>query len=228
MLLVYAGGGLAPAQPASVKIRFGRLDTLNHPAPNHATEWAQELFADLYDSSGRYMPPTLDAKYTWGVDFCVGRGMQFGWATGNGLYALRPDGNKLKSDPGCCAECQHQTYIVQVRVMVSDEFIQSEPVRIPNIQIPTQPGLSSNFPNPFSSTTRIKFQLNHLSRVDLRVYDMLGRMISELFNLDLPAGHHMATWQPNNVSPGVYFYRLNITGAGGDRSTYIEKMLVIR
>ena len=219
---------LVQAQPAIVKIRFGQLDTISHPAPDHPTEWAQELFADLYDSSGHYLPPRLDSKYTWGVDFCNGRGMQFGWATGNGLYALRPDGNKIKSDPGCCAECPFQTYLVQVRVSVQDEFIQSLPVQLPDIPIPDELGASSNYPNPFSSSTRIRFQVNHLSHVDLRVYDVLGRSVDVLLNLYLPPGYHMATWQPRNLSPGIYFYRLKITGDKSPSFTHTEKMIVVR
>ena len=219
---------LAQGQPATVKIRFGRLDTTAYPAPGHSTEWAQELFADLYDSSGKSMPPSLNLRYDWGVDFCRGLGMLFGWASGNGLCNIRPDGNKIKNEPGCCDECPFQTYLVAVRVHLEDAYIQSATVRIPNIQIPSEPGLSSSYPNPFSLRTAIKFQLNHASHVQLRVYDVLGRLAAELVNNQLPPGYHAVPWQPSDAAQGIYFYRLVISPDRGPVSTYTQKMLLVR
>jgi hypothetical protein len=211
-----------------VKIRFGAIDTTTYPAPGHSTEWAQELYADLYDASGNFMAPLLNSRYEWGVDFCRGLGMQFGWASGNGLCNIRPDGNKIKNEAGCCDECPFQTYNVAVRVHLEDAYIQSAVVRIPNIHIPSEPGHSASYPNPFSLRTEIRIELNHASHVQLRIYDMLGRLATELVNNHLPAGIHSIAWQPSNAAQGIYFCRIIISQDRGSVFTYTEKILLIK
>lgn len=223
-----AEGAAAQTLPARVEIRFGVLDTTAYPSVNHPTEWKQELFADVYDSTGILLPPSSQYVYTWGVDFCKGYGMQFGWASGKGLYTISPDGSKIKTDAGCSDVCPFQTYLVAVRVGFDDELIESKGVLIPNISMPAATGLSLNYPNPFSSRTYIKFQLTQYSRVQLRVFDLLGRSVAELFNNYLAPGYHSAAWQPANAANGIYFYRLTVRPDKGTAFIRMEKMLLLK
>lgn len=219
---------IAQTIPARVEIRFGTLDTTSYPSPAHPTEWKQQLIADLYDSAGHALPASPNYMYTWGVDFCKGFGVGFGWAAGYGLSSISPDGNKLKSETGCCALCPFQTYLVAVRVNVEDYFLQSRSVLIPNIAIPEEPAVSSNYPNPFSSRTYIRFQLNDYSHVQLRVFNCLGQSLGELLNQYLPPGYHTMTWHPTNNPGGVYFYRLTINPNNGPSLTRTEKMMLLK
>ena len=218
----------AQTSPFRVAIRFGVLDTTSYPSLFHATEWKQQLIADLYDSAGHLLPPSASYMYTWGVDFCRGLGMAYGWAAGYGLSTISPDGNKLKSEPGCCDRCPFQTYIVSVRVRVDEDVYQADPVLIPNIPVPTEPGAFVNYPNPFSSRTTIRFQVSEYSHVQLRVSDMLGRSVGELLNQYLIAGYHTVSWQPMQVAGGIYFYRLTIKPNKGAAFTHIDKMVLLK
>ena len=79
--------------------------------------------------------------------------------------------------------------------------------------IPTVHALLQNSPNPFSSTSRIAFDLPVESQVELRVYDVEGRMLRALQDGWLPAGRHEAVWDGRDAggrqgAAGVYFYRL--------------------
>jgi len=67
----------------------------------------------------------------------------------------------------------------------------------------------SAFPNPFNPVTTIAFNLNASVPVELKVYDMQGRLVSTLVNSTLPAGSHKATFDGSALSSGTYIYRLN-------------------
>jgi hypothetical protein len=88
--------------------------------------------------------------------------------------------------------------------------------------------LHANRPNPFNPTTTIEFTLAQPSRVDLTVYDTAGRAVRTLQTGTLTAGPHSVTWDGtngsgNDVSSGVYFYRLKAAGYEGT-----EKMVLLR
>jgi uncharacterized repeat protein (TIGR01451 family) len=67
--------------------------------------------------------------------------------------------------------------------------------------------LHPNFPNPFYASTVISFQLARESKTQVLVYDAKGRMIAQLLDKAMPAGHHTITWQPANLSAGLYVLR---------------------
>ena len=115
-----------------------------------------------------------------------------------------------------------------VRVSVEDSFLQSKFVLIPNISIPSEAGVSLNYPNPFSSRTFIRFQLSDYSYVRLRVFDMLGQSMGDLLNQYLPPGFHTMVWQPVSVPGGIYFYRLTIDPNTGPTLTRVDKMLLLK
>jgi hypothetical protein len=210
------------------KIRFGALDTTSYPSPSHPTEWSQELVAELYDASGNFVPPSSSRQYTWGLDFCNGNGMQFGWASGLGVFTIRPDGNKIKNVPGCCQECPFQSYIVAVRISIEDTYVQSTSVRVPNIVIPSEHHLSASYPNPFSLGTRIRYDIKEPAHVSLVVFDLLGRKVEELVNDNMIQGAYTRLWQPLNAPGGVYFYRLVVTPGRGNQITFLEKIILLR
>ena len=69
--------------------------------------------------------------------------------------------------------------------------------------------LFQNYPNPFNPVTNIGFALNKKSNVSLEVYNILGEMVHKKVLENLEAGEHHISWNPGNISGGVYFYVLN-------------------
>jgi hypothetical protein len=59
--------------------------------------------------------------------------------------------------------------------------------------LPEQFALEQNYPNPFNPATVISYQLSAVSKVDLRVYDLLGREVAVLMNEEKPAGRYSVT-----------------------------------
>src|SRR5690606_36773150 len=84
-------------------------------------------------------------------------------------------------------------------------------------------GIEQNYPNPFNPTTVIDFAVPELSNVDLKVYDVSGRLVMTLINnVKYDRGVHSVTFDAHNLASGMYFYRFKA-------NNYIEtkKMLLI-
>jgi hypothetical protein len=65
-----------------------------------------------------------------------------------------------------------------------------------------------NYPNPFSRSTTIPFELSRPMHVKLTVLDIVGRTVAELLDGKLSSGRHQVSWHTQGVATGLYFYRL--------------------
>lgn len=68
--------------------------------------------------------------------------------------------------------------------------------------------LYQNYPNPFNPVTSIRFQIPNFQKVELKVYDILGREVITLVNEEKPAGVYEIKFKASNLASGVYFYQL--------------------
>lgn len=89
--------------------------------------------------------------------------------------------------------------------------------------IPGEYELSQNFPNPFNPTTNIGFALVKAGEVSFGVYDMNGRLVSDVFNGRLEAGYHSFDFDASSLPAGIYTYRLS----AGDYSS-AKKMVLMK
>ncbi len=95
------------------------------------------------------------------------------------------------------------------KIYVDNLKITLPEVSVEQIQaLPTEYVLSQNYPNPFNPTTTIEFTLSKRSEVSLVVYDILGRIVTELASGNLNAGCHTVNFNASNLASGVYFYKL--------------------
>jgi len=69
--------------------------------------------------------------------------------------------------------------------------------------------LHNAHPNPFNPTTAISYQLSAISFVNLSVYDLSGRKVTELVDGWQEAGSHEVIFNGSNLASGIYLYRLN-------------------
>ena len=75
--------------------------------------------------------------------------------------------------------------------------------------VPEEYYLGSNFPNPFNSTTKIKFGIPEDSNVNISVYDLSGRLIMNLMNSEMNAGHHQIVWNADGLPTGLYMVKIH-------------------
>lgn len=93
----------------------------------------------------------------------------------------------------------------------------------PASDIPESFALAQNYPNPFNPTTMIVFRIPKSAKVELKIYDLIGKEAATLVNETIPAGEHEVIFNANKLSSGVYFYQLK---AGEFIQT--KKMLLLR
>jgi hypothetical protein len=83
--------------------------------------------------------------------------------------------------------------------------------------------LYQNYPNPFNPSTSIGFYLNHRSKVQLAVFNVLGERVAILVNNTLNVGEHIVQFDAPYLPSGVYFYRLSSVGF-----SQTKKMILMR
>ncbi|NQU04991.1 MAG: T9SS type A sorting domain-containing protein [Calditrichaeota bacterium] len=101
----------------------------------------------------------------------------------------------------------------------------SEVLRVqPKQQLtPTEFTLFPAYPNPFNSTTTIKYNLPLPSHVSLAVYNLTGQQITKLFEGHKQQGIHTTTLTANDLPSGLYFVRLKAPD-----QVFTRKVMLIR
>lgn len=84
-------------------------------------------------------------------------------------------------------------------------------------------GTVSNYPNPFSNSTTIAYELRNSGQVSLKVYDISGREVSTLVNVAQGAGKHQVEFNGSSLSEGVYIYQLRAGDAVSTGKMIISK-----
>lgn len=92
--------------------------------------------------------------------------------------------------------------------------------------VPSAFRLYDNFPNPFNPVTTINFDIptsTENANTKLIIYDLTGRVISELIDAELRPGKYSVKWDASAYASGVYLFRLE-----SGRFSDIKKMVVVK
>jgi hypothetical protein len=89
--------------------------------------------------------------------------------------------------------------------------------------VPDDFKLYQNYPSPFNSSTKIKYQIPFQSNVTLKIYDVLGREVATLVNEVKSAGKYEVEFTENNLTSGIYFYNLQ-----ADNYRQTKKMILLK
>ncbi len=106
---------------------------------------------------------------------------------------------------------------------LSTQITQNETLPIPGEFV------ISNFPNPFNSTTRIRFKIPRGGMVGIEIYNSLGQKIKTLELIYAAAGNYLSGWdgrddRGSEVSSGIYFVGLRLD----QDLVQINKMVLMR
>lgn len=102
-------------------------------------------------------------------------------------------------------------------------YTQLQPSNVEPIYIPDELKLEQNYPNPFNPTTKISWQSSISGRHTLKIYDVLGDIITTLVDEERPAGNYDITFNASSLASGIYFYKLQI-----GPYTETRKMILLR
>ena len=92
---------------------------------------------------------------------------------------------------------------------------------------PAQFNIKQNYPNPFNPTTNIDYSLPGTGKVEIKVYDIIGREVTTLINEVQDAGDHSVQFNATNLASGIYFYRINAVTAKGN-FTDVKRMILVK
>ncbi len=93
--------------------------------------------------------------------------------------------------------------------------------------------VNQNYPNPFNPSTVISYTLPAPARVSVTVYDVLGNVVSEIFNGTGNAGYNAVVWNATaaagtRVASGMYLYRVAVQLENGTAFSDTKRMLLLK
>ncbi|MCP4582179.1 MAG: T9SS type A sorting domain-containing protein [candidate division Zixibacteria bacterium] len=91
------------------------------------------------------------------------------------------------------------------------------------VETPSDFAISHNYPNPFNAQTTISYSLNEPSVVKVEIIDLLGQEVETIFLGKQQAGEHRVNWNAENISSGIYFYKIQ----AGEKSE-TRKMILLK
>ena len=120
------------------------------------------------------------------------------------------------------------TFSYRIKQMDNDGTFKYYDAITVNLNTKTQAELIGNYPNPFNPTTNIKFYIPATENVTIKIYDILGRVVTTLLNKQADAGYHIVYWNGRDAygkqaASGMYIYRLQANGF-----VQTKKMLMLK
>jgi hypothetical protein len=89
--------------------------------------------------------------------------------------------------------------------------------------LPAEIFLRQNYPNPFNPVTIIEFSVPVIARVSLKIYDILGREVTELVGGEFLPGIYRIPFHAGNLPSGTYFYTLSTGNYSETRKLILMK-----
>jgi len=93
--------------------------------------------------------------------------------------------------------------------------------------VPASYKLYQNYPNPFNPSTTIEYDLPEKTKVNLTVFDILGREVAVLINEEQEVGTYRLQFDSgkirNGLASGVYLLRMST-----DNYKITKKMLLLK
>ncbi len=83
--------------------------------------------------------------------------------------------------------------------------------------------LFDNYPNPFNSRTRIIYSLNKAVNIQLKVFDISGKLVTELINEHKEPGKYFYDYNASELTSGVYFCVLS-----SDAYSVTKKLILMK
>ncbi len=87
--------------------------------------------------------------------------------------------------------------------------------------MPAADHFSACFPNPYNQSLQrnpvnLMFQLAQNADTQIALFNIKGQKVAQILNSDMSAGDHQISWQPQDLSSGIYFYQLSVNGKSAD------------
>jgi hypothetical protein len=86
--------------------------------------------------------------------------------------------------------------------------------------------LHQNYPNPFTTSTKIAYEIAHSGHVSIKVYDQFGRPVTTLISAYKEPGQYEVSWNGNKangkpVKRGIYYAEFSFPGVSKTITMYL-------
>ena len=114
---------------------------------------------------------------------------------------------------------------VDVELRVEDIFFgKGQPVSgEEETPVPLEFSLAQNYPNPFSNTTTLEFEVPEPAHIQITIYDLLGRKVMEAVNKEFAIGKHNVQLDAGQLASGMYLYKMD-----ANDQVFIQTMHIVR
>jgi hypothetical protein len=133
------------------------------------------------------------------------------------------------SNPSSTSEMLHIVWYDIFNAWNSCTFYRRKTQQVTGIEdddqflLPDQTEMLYNYPNPFNTSTIIRYRLADDSNVRLSIYNLLGEKVADLVDERQNGGEHEITWDASPYSSGIYFYKLT-----ADNQSFTKRMVLLR
>ena len=128
------------------------------------------------------------------------------WRNDQGAYLMNANGSERP------AMVWLREYLTSVVLAVGEQH-----------KTPGKFRLYNNYPNPFNPSTIIKYNVPKVSKVTLKVFDILGREVQTLVNNVQAPGEYSITFDAKNLASGMYLYQLKADGFMETKKFILQK-----
>ena len=172
------------------------------------------LLPELY---GKYIFADFEYGDVWSLGYEEGIPLEVSTLGDLGSYSVTSFG----------VDQHNELYICSFNGMIY-KFVQASSSIEDGVLKPNNFSLYQNHPNPFNPITTIRYDLPEDALVNITIYDMMGRVVSNLVSSQQNAGYRSIQWNATNnegqpVSAGLYLYTIE---AGQFRQT--KKMVLLK
>jgi aminopeptidase N len=171
-------------------------------------DWKVTLTVNQIQSNSVFhrMPVVIKISFTDGSDTTFRINSDYSGQVFSWMFSKKPD--NLKFDP-------------------DDDIVLKEGATAigvgPYAGAPGVFALYQNYPNPFNLQTSIDYDVPVHSLVTIKIYNVLGELVEQLFNGYKNSGRYTLKFDASKFASGVYFYRLQ-----SGTFTDVKKMLMIK
>lgn len=109
--------------------------------------------------------------------------------------------------------------MVELKIWDNDDSVDIEQ----EVYTPPNYVLSQNYPNPFTPSTNISYGIVERTHVTIRVYNMLGKLITTLVDDIKSAGSYIIQFHASNLPSGMYVLRMQAGNYNG-----VQKMMLVK
>ena len=186
-------------------------------APKAPTNLTATINAAQTDVTLRWTKPTAatdgeTARYYVVYRFLVGETINLNKATAIRYISVS---DTTTSFTDVFANPSAFVYVVTAVDRLHNESVASNPVTVgmtPTQEIVVQNRFEPNFPNPFNEVTTLRYSIEKLGFINLKIYDLSGRQIADLVDAQQSVGSYQIEWRPNNIPSGIYLAVLTTDG----------------